>query len=131
MKKIAMFKMGDIIPEGATYLSSLLSENNKSICHRCGIIYPNQALRGKGYCCWGNGIPEMMSSLDEVIHYFLVDCPDTKECECPDIAMYHKPGECKGTYELKLYERDGKQLWLCSVCNLPGDELVEEPKENE
>lgn len=54
------------------------------------------------------------------------------KCECPvegvlrpEMASWyhdsrelpfvnHEPGECKCTNELELYERDGKQLTLCS-----------------
>lgn len=37
----------------------------------------------------------------------------------------HKPGECKCTNELTLWRRDGKELWLCSICCFPlSDEKV-------
>ena len=36
-------------------------------------------------------------------------------------GMNHKPNECKGTNEVKLYVRDEKKLWLCSCCNVMGD----------
>ena len=66
-----------------------------------------------------------------------------KKCECPDdcmdnpnpafmyleeelIGMYHKPHECKCTHGLKLYERDGKKIYLCSCCNLTGDKEINE-----
>ena len=28
----------------------------------------------------------------------------------------HKPGKCKCTNELKIYNRNGKKLTLCSCC---------------
>lgn len=63
-------------------------------------------------------------------------------CECPEegvknISMRgwydqknewpfvkHKPGQCRCTNEIKLYERDGKRLWLCSNCYMSGDREV-------
>ena len=39
-------------------------------------------------------------------------------------GMNHKPGECKGTNEVKLYLRRGKKIWLCSCCSMPGDEEI-------
>ncbi len=58
------------------------------------------------------------------------------KCQCPDdasnnilskvwfvpeeyVAMKHKPNECRGTYKLALYTRDGRELWLCSCCCQP------------
>lgn len=64
------------------------------------------------------------------------------KCECPtqatqnpisiaigylpeeEIAREHEPNKCKGTYELKLYKRKGKKLYLCSACCLSQDILV-------
>lgn len=63
------------------------------------------------------------------------------KCECPETSyvplcrehlyskseksgMNHLPGECKGTNKVKQYYRDGKKLWLCSCCVLPGDREV-------
>lgn len=57
------------------------------------------------------------------------------KCECPGdnmknfnspglyleeekIGMYHKPNKCKGTTGLKKYLRRGKEIWLCSCCNI-------------
>lgn len=65
----------------------------------------------------------------------------TKKCECPikgsvpiereneyseeeKIGMNHEAGECKCTNDLKQYKRKGKNLWLCSCCNLQGDVLI-------
>ncbi len=61
-----------------------------------------------------------------------------QKCECPiddnvtgtmekfyseeeKSGMNHKPGECKGTYDLKRYKRDDRKLWLCSCCSFSGD----------
>lgn len=62
------------------------------------------------------------------------------KCQCPEFAdatsnewmyseeeksgMNHQPNKCKGTNEIKKWLRDGKELYLCSCCNLFGDELV-------
>ena len=64
------------------------------------------------------------------------------KCQCPELAkvlpekehlysekeksgMNHKPNECKGTNELKLYRRgDGTTLWLCSCCTSFGDVII-------
>lgn len=60
-------------------------------------------------------------------------------CECPDKgerlalasfsgylpeeekAREHEPDACPGDYNLQLYQRDGRDLWLCSCCWLPTD----------
>ena len=39
-------------------------------------------------------------------------------------GMNHSPGKCKGMNEIKLYERDGKKLFLCSCCHVFGDNLL-------
>lgn len=36
-------------------------------------------------------------------------------------GMNHKPGKCNGTNDIKQYSRNGKKLWLCSCCTMPGD----------
>ncbi len=36
----------------------------------------------------------------------------------------HDPGQCKCTNELQLYNRNGKQVWLCSCCNLFTDKRL-------
>lgn len=64
------------------------------------------------------------------------------KCECPEDAVRavaaalfgyepeeekardHRAGECPGDYQLRLYERAGKQLWLCSCCWTFGDKPV-------
>ncbi len=60
------------------------------------------------------------------------------KCQCPETSftpkehedmyseeeksgMNHEPGECTGTNDIKLYERNGKKLYLCSCCFLFGD----------
>ena len=65
-----------------------------------------------------------------------------QHCECPskgvlrsDIAdLYndvelpfvdHAPGECKCTNDLRMYERDGKHLMLCSCCCLSSDKEID------
>lgn len=40
-------------------------------------------------------------------------------------AREHQPGQCIGTIGLKLYNRGGKKLWLCSCCNLVSDKLLQ------
>jgi hypothetical protein len=40
-------------------------------------------------------------------------------------AMYHAPGECPGDYNLQKYLRDGKEVMLCSCCNISSDIRVE------
>jgi hypothetical protein len=64
-------------------------------------------------------------------------CPETGNVSPEDEFMYskeertgmnHKPNECKGTNDLKLYERNGKKIWLCSCCFIPGDTEIEESK---
>ena len=61
------------------------------------------------------------------------ECPEVGQVSSGDEGMYspeeksgmnHKPNECKGTNKIKLHKRDGKKLYLCSCCNMPGDELV-------
>lgn len=37
----------------------------------------------------------------------------------------HEPGKCRCTNDLKLYRRDGKAVWLCSICNIFGDTPIE------
>jgi hypothetical protein len=39
-------------------------------------------------------------------------------------AMKHAPGKCRGDYLLRLFDRGGKRLTLCSCCNQLGDRLV-------
>ena len=41
------------------------------------------------------------------------------------VTMNHKPNKCKGTYQIKKYKRNGKELWLCSACNLSGDKSLD------
>ena len=62
-------------------------------------------------------------------------------CECPHIGeqgapdswydeetelpfTYHAPNECKCVNDIRTYNRNGKVLNLCSICNLPGDVQV-------
>jgi hypothetical protein len=62
-------------------------------------------------------------------------------CECPDNAtgegapewMYepqelkarhHLAGKCPGDYNIKPYRRNGHVIYLCSCCDLPGDEEI-------
>ena len=61
------------------------------------------------------------------------ECPDTGEtpsereyqyAEEEKSGMNHKPNECKGTNKIKLYNRNGKALFLCSCCNMFGDKEV-------
>ena len=65
-------------------------------------------------------------------------------CECPELSerdpvldgLYdpvteepfrkHAPGECRCTNDLALYDRNGKQMWLCSMCCLPEDRRIEQ-----
>lgn len=65
-----------------------------------------------------------------------------RRCECDHIGMVeperlheydpvterpfvnHEPGKCRCTNDLRLYSREGETLWLCSICNLLGDEPV-------
>ena len=59
-------------------------------------------------------------------------------CECPEegsvpyerqwqyseaekSGMNHKPNQCKGTNNIKIYKRDNKILSLCSCCFVFGD----------
>lgn len=63
------------------------------------------------------------------------------KCQCPELGivpkerefmyleaeksgMNHKPNQCKGTNEIKLYNRGGKKLYLCSCCNMSDDKLI-------
>jgi ribosomal protein L37AE/L43A len=61
-------------------------------------------------------------------------------CECPDDAIgmpeslyseeelpgrVHKANKCPCTAGLRKYLRDGKEIWLCSCCNMPGDNVIE------
>lgn len=39
-------------------------------------------------------------------------------------GMNHEPNKCNGTNEIKLYERDGRKLYLCSCCYLSGDKEI-------
>lgn len=66
------------------------------------------------------------------------------KCQCPDIGevepdrlgeydekterpfLNHAPGECKCTNMLAQYDRNGVVLWLCSICCVFGDKLIEE-----
>jgi hypothetical protein len=67
------------------------------------------------------------------------------KCQCPETSkvsperehlyseeeksgMNHKPGECKGTNDIKKYRRGDKELYLCSCCVLFGD--IELPNNN-
>ena len=36
-------------------------------------------------------------------------------------GMNHAPGKCKGTYHMRKYKRNGKELNLCSCCYIFGD----------
>ena len=58
------------------------------------------------------------------------ECPKTGSVEKYNEYMYseeeksgmnHEPNECKGTNEVKQYERGSRKLWLCSCCYLFGD----------
>lgn len=64
---------------------------------------------------------------------------DEITCECPtygtdaalvrafgiepeeEKALDHPEGACPGDYDLTLYRRGDKELWLCSMCCLFGD----------
>ena len=66
----------------------------------------------------------------------------SEKCECPTKGrlqagmakeydtekelpfVNHKPNECECTNELKQYFRKGKKIWLCSCCNMSGDEEI-------
>lgn len=54
----------------------------------------------------------------ECPHYGRQGCPDSAynaEKELP--FVYHNPGECKCTNQLKLWRNEaGKTRWLCSIC---------------
>src|SRR3990167_4274456 len=71
--------------------------------------------------------------------------PKPEKCECPEngvvgpnmerlysdeekSGMNHEPGECIGTNNLCLYERDGKKMFLCSCCHLSGDKRITPPR---
>jgi hypothetical protein len=44
-------------------------------------------------------------------------------------GMYHAPNKCRCVNELKLYNRHGKTLRLCSCCDVPDDvEIPSLPK---
>jgi hypothetical protein len=63
-------------------------------------------------------------------------------CQCPDVGavpqnreylydkeeragMNHKPNECNGTHNIKVYVRDGNDiLTLCSCCHIKGRDVV-------
>ena len=67
---------------------------------------------------------------------------ETLRCQCPEtgyvtanrLIMYdvvkerpyvnHKPGECKCTNDIRLYNRNGELLYLCSCCYMSNDKLV-------
>ena len=66
-----------------------------------------------------------------------------RRCECPtkgDVSisrqhlyseeeksgMNHEPNKCPCTNDLKLYERHGKRIMLCSCCHLSIDKEVGE-----
>ena len=36
-------------------------------------------------------------------------------------ARVHPLGNCPGDYNVKLYDRRGQRLWLCSACCFLGD----------
>lgn len=59
-------------------------------------------------------------------------------CECPEVGrlgcdsswyneetelpfVNHEPHNCKCTNDIKMYNRKGRTLYLCSICNLTGD----------
>ena len=67
------------------------------------------------------------------------------KCECPEkgytplerqsmyspeekSGMNHLPNECAGTNEVKKYRRVDKEMYLCSCCNLFGDELISDER---
>lgn len=68
------------------------------------------------------------------------------KCECPNLsvvtmpiswyepeeykALNHEPNKCPGDYEMEHVNRNGKIMWLCSACTLPGDINVDEGKLN-
>lgn len=39
-------------------------------------------------------------------------------------ARIHTAGACPGDYGLARYKRHGRVLWLCSCCNLVGDQRL-------
>lgn len=65
-----------------------------------------------------------------------------EKCECDNVGIQswpdkwyddelelpyvnHAPHQCRCTNNLRLFERDGKQLLLCSCCFLSTDKLVQ------
>lgn len=48
-----------------------------------------------------------------------------KQCECSVESVSHKPNCCpeEGT---RKYKRNGKEVWLCIDCILPGDERIKD-----
>lgn len=68
---------------------------------------------------------------------------DNTKCQCPEEGrldpsikhLYHKktelpfvvhePYQCKCTNNIKLFERQGKKLFLCSICCLSEDKEIE------
>ncbi len=65
-----------------------------------------------------------------------------QHCQCPDDSMdnpnppsayldeeqngrCHEPNKCPCTNDVFLYKRGEQKLWLCSCCNLSGDILVD------
>lgn len=51
-----------------------------------------------------------------------------KQCECTDEAVSHKPNGCLEE-GVRKYRRDGKEIWLCYDCILPGDEMIKGAEE--
>ncbi len=47
-----------------------------------------------------------------------------RETELPFVK--HDPGQCQCVNNLRLFKRDGKQMWLCSCCCMPGDERIDQ-----
>ncbi len=39
-------------------------------------------------------------------------------------GMIHEPNKCNGTNKIRRYRRGEEELYLCSCCNLPGDEPI-------
>lgn len=61
------------------------------------------------------------------------ECPNEGELGCPESwydavtelpYVNHKPHECKCINDIRGYMRNGKQLMLCSICNMPSDVMV-------
>lgn len=44
--------------------------------------------------------------------------------EAEKIGMNHKANKCKGINDIKLYERNGKKIYLCSCCFFSNDKLI-------